>query len=476
MPSVAAAAWLSETTAEAWDTIKWTASVRSVPPVVRDSREAYTEAIVVAGWSELAKLARDRADAARERLGELDGAADRSVETLSRLDRVPGIRRQLPPPSNQRSDWRRLRPGIVKRLREKGLSKAEAERAATGIGSFALAKHAEETRRRLWDAAEDLSELHEDAASSLCAALLAGAVSRFNRSAHRNDPDRTAPASAEWCAEVERGLRAGERGLHRALGSGDLFRAYLQAHDLAMGAELQIEEGARHAAASARRRRATADRSEKALARRIGDCLRELLRGVALGTVAAHAARGNESCPPTSDWVAAAGRLKFRDPTAIPAWSVARLAEGDFPQTRDLIAVEGTISSLAITHRARKVVSVAELTDGGGRSVRIGLPYIKLDSGGVVPGASVRVVGSWGRSLEWLQGDNALVVDQRNLGDLARTSWRDWVTDALRYTFEPSPHGLEMSWSWERGADGAGNQLRFGTWAARRTPRRPGRG
>ena len=476
LPSLAAAAWLSETTSEAWDAIKWTASARSVPRVLRESRVAYTEAIVDAGWSELAKLARNRADVARERSSELDGAADRMAEILRQLDRVPDIRRQLPPPANQRSDWRRLRPRIVEGLRGRGLSKAEAGRAATRFGSFTLAGHADETRRRLCDAAEEISELHQEAASSLCAALLAGAVSRFNRSARRNDPERTAVASKEWCADVERAMRAGERGLHRAFGSGDLFGAYLQARDLAMVAESQIEEGARHAAASARRRRATPDRSELSLARRLGDCLRLLLRGVALGTVAAHAARGNESCPPTRDWLVAAGRLEFEDPTAIPAWSVARLAEGDVPSPREVVAVEGTVSSLAITHRARKAVSVAELTGGGDRSARIALPYIKLDSGGVVPGASVRVLGDWRRTLDWLEGGSALVVDQRNVGDLSRKYWQDWVTDALRYTFEPSPHGLEMSWSWEPGPDGAGNQLRFDTWAARRTPRRPDRG
>ena len=398
------------------------------------------------------------------------------AEILRRLDRVPDIRRQLPPAANQRSDWRQLRPRIVEGLRARGLSEAEAGRAATRVGSFALADHAEETRRRLCDAAEEISELHQEAASSLCAALLAGAVSRFNRSARRNDPERTAGASEEWCADVERVVRAGERGLYRAFGSGDLFGAYLQARELAVVAESQIEEGARHAAASARRRRATPGRPEHSLARRLGDCLRQLLRGVALGTVAGHAARGNERCPPTRDWLVAAGRLKFEDPTPIPAWSVARLAKGDFPQTGKVVAVEGTLSSLAITHRARKAVSVADLMGGGDRSVRIALPYIKLDSGGVVPGASVRVIGDWRRTLDWLEGGSALVVDQRNVGDLSRTYWQDWVTEALRYTFQPSPHGLEMSWSWEAGPDGAGNQLRFDTWAARRTPRRPDRG
>jgi hypothetical protein len=192
--------------------------------------------------------------------------------------------------------------------------------------------------------------------------------------------------------------------------------------------------------------------------------------------VAGHAARGHEGCPPASDWLAAAGRLEFEDPTSIPRWTVARLAEGNLPSPRELIAVEGTVSSLAITHRARKAVSQAELMGGGNSSVRMALPYIKLDSGGVVPGASVRVVGDWRQTLDWLDGGGALVVDQRNVGDLSRTYWRDWVTDALRFTFQASPHGLEMSWSWQPGPDGAGNQLRYGTWASRRTPRRPDRG
>jgi hypothetical protein len=475
MPSITAAAWLSETIGEAWDAIKLPASARSVPPVLRDSRVAYTEAIVDAGWPKLAKLASDRADVARERSSKLDAGADRIAEMLRRLDRLPDIRRQLPLPANHRSDWRQLRPRIVKGLRQSGLSKADAERSAAGIGSFALADHAEETRARLCNAAEKISELHQEATSFLCAALLADAVSRFNRSARRNDPERTAEASAEWCRDVERAMRARERGLHQAFGAGDLFGAFLQARDLATVAESHVEEGARHAAASARRRRATPGRSEHLLARRLGDCLRDLLRGVALGQVAGHAARGHERSPPTRNWLVAARRLAFEDPTAIAAWSVARLANGDFPPAGEVVAVEGTVFSMAITHRARKTVSVAELTGAGDRSVRIALPYIKLDSGGVVPGTSVRVAGDWRRKLDWLEGGSALVVDQRNVGDLSRRYWQDWVTDALRHTFQPSPHGLQMSWSWQPGPDGAGNQLRFGTWAARRTPRRPDR-
>src|SRR5215210_575468 len=145
MPSLAASAWLRETISEAWDAIKWTASTRSVPPVLGDSQVAYTEAIVEAGWSELAKLARDRAPVARERTRELDAGAGRIAEILRRLDRVPDIRSQLPPPANQRSDWRQLRPRIVAGLRQRGLSEAEAGRAATQLGSFAVADHAQET-------------------------------------------------------------------------------------------------------------------------------------------------------------------------------------------------------------------------------------------------------------------------------------------------------------------------------------------
>jgi hypothetical protein len=475
MPSVAAATWLSETISAAWDAIEWTAAARSVPSDVGESRVAYTEAIDGADWSELADIASDHADVARERIGELDDGADRISEILSGLDVLPDIRRQLPPPANQRPDWRQVRPQIVEELRQKGLSEDEAERAATQIGSFDLADHAEDTHRRLCDAAEETSEIHQEGASSLCAALLAGAVARFNLSAGRNDPERTAESAEEWCAEVERTVRAGERGLHRAFGSGDLFGAHLQARDLAMLAESHIEEGARHAAASHRRRRANPDRSEDALARRLGDCLRRLLRGAALGTVAGHAARGNERCSPASDWLAAAERLEFEASSSVARWTVSRLSEGDLPAPRELVAVEGTVASLAITHRARKAVSQAELTSGN-RSVRVALPYIKLDSGGVVPEAFVRVIGDWRQTIDWLDDGSALVVDQRNVEDLARTYWQDWVTDALRYTFQASPHGLEMSWSWQPGPDGAGNQLRYGTWATRRPPRRPDRG
>src|SRR5829696_3931547 len=113
VPSVAAAAWLGETISEASDAIKGIASARSVPPVLRESRVVYTEAIVEESWSELARLARDRADVARERTSELDGRVDGVADVLNRLDRVADIRRQLPPPANQGADWRQLRPRIV---------------------------------------------------------------------------------------------------------------------------------------------------------------------------------------------------------------------------------------------------------------------------------------------------------------------------------------------------------------------------
>jgi hypothetical protein len=127
------------------------------------------------------------------------------------------------------------------------------------------------------------------------------------------------------------------------------------------------------------------------------------------------------------------------------------------------VTVEGQLGAVAIVHRGRKAISSASVADRKAKSIAVAIPYIKLDSGGMTPGAYVRIAGVWQQSSKEVAGA-ALLIDRINLGELGKSSWSDWTKGRLAAVFQPTPHNLAATWSWETGANGAGNQLRYGTW------------
>jgi hypothetical protein len=100
----------------------------------------------------------------------------------------------------------------------------------------------------------------------------------------------------------------------------------------------------------------------------------------------------------------------------------------------------------------------------GTDSVTIALAHIKVDSGGIVPGAAVRLAGTWRASSKEARNAPALELDRRALAVLGKTNWSERMLREAQAIYTPVPHGLAAEWSWEPGVDGAGNQLRYATW------------
>jgi hypothetical protein len=96
-------------------------------------------------------------------------------------------------------------------------------------------------------------------------------------------------------------------------------------------------------------------------------------------------------------------------------------------------------------------------------SARVGIAFIKLDSGGFVEGAFVSVTGRFTAN-DRVFGTPLIRVERRSLVEDSKHSWKDWVANELRHIYTPIPHALTLSWSWERGIVGPANQLRYGTW------------
>ena len=127
------------------------------------------------------------------------------------------------------------------------------------------------------------------------------------------------------------------------------------------------------------------------------------------------------------------------------------------------VTVEGVAGPVVNAHRRRKVYSSAWLSDSQGMSVRVAITHIKLDSGGLVEGAYVKVTGTF-MATDKDFGTPVVRVARRTLVDDSKQSWRDWAALRAQQLFAPIPHALTMSFSWEEGVNGPGNQLRYGTW------------
>jgi hypothetical protein len=321
----------------------------------------------------------------------------------------------------------------------------------------------------LHDLAAGLTDLARDQLSAQMASTLALAVAAFNQ----GDSSQPAATTAH-VASVEKRLAAARKAVHVALQSANLTAVAAAATDLVAAARAQLfDQCLAPAAALATRRRGPAGdfSADGRLALRYANAIREALHGIALGRYLAWAAYWIPEIDAIGMWIDAAQTLPFASAyQPPPAVSIAALAADPEGYDGQAVTVEGRLGAVAIVHRGRKAISSAAVADRKAKSITIAVPYIKLDSGGMTPGAYVRVAGVWQQSSKEVAGA-ALAIDRINLGELGKSSWSDWAKSKLAAVFQPTPHNLAAAWSWEPGANGAGNQLRYGTWFEKRRTR-----
>jgi len=125
-----------------------------------------------------------------------------------------------------------------------------------------------------------------------------------------------------------------------------------------------------------------------------------------------------------------------------------------------LVTIKGKITRVKITHKYRKAISFAFISNGTSE-VRITLPHIKIDSGGLVPGSYAKVVGKWLQKNEESFDKPSLALDRISFSMLAKIHWKSWVALQLNKVYEIAPHSLNIQHSWKPGANGAINQLKY---------------
>jgi hypothetical protein len=414
-------------------------------------------------WQRLLEAGREVREARAEGLASIATHQERLSSLWSQRPTATKAARRLVAP-NQQDDYLTTRNSMHSMLSERGFTADETDSALRFLDALDpsdAVRTFDEALRQLTDEVESAADVQT---RSAMAATLAIAVSRFNIAIE--SPKSLNDAPDAYAAIVLSDLDERERELWRSLRAEDRFLTWGIARDLREVAGRRLLLGAvPHAAQLAVQRASVPDDAELGeQALLIGNVIRRLLRSVALGLSLESACRWPTDAPPFRYW----SRLATRASRSGSAWrwpfrttpanvmSTATRSEGR-PRT-----VEGRVSSISIHHRARKAISRVTIERDGAQIDAV-IGHIKADSGGLVPGSWCRVAGVWRNESTDAEGP-ALEIQRMALRDLAQRGWHEAISVGLASVYTPIPHGLAAEWSWEPGTDGAGNQLRYGTW------------
>ena len=373
-------------------------------------------------------------------------------------------------PLAQRAEWPTLRQEIFAGLRSKGLTTEQARKSVAFLGRAT----AGDMLKRI-DIDRSAQELEVGAISrfsAMAAADMADAVARFNtayEAGRRRKPAKGAVMKAS--AEITTLLRNLRVALHSGRRNVVIARARRAERRTVQLLGPMLETAAYWGLRIADENNAGENNAEsRRRAVEVADAIRKAL----FASSAARVVRWNAGWPEGSSflksWSEAAKAKPFETAfRAPPVTALSRIIRR--PQAFDgkYLAVEGRVGPVTILHRGRKVISSTSLSDATGAVLQVGLTHIKLDSGGMVPGTSAHITGTFTTKHDDFPAP-VFVPDRRNLTEDSQQSWLDWLSLQLLPVVTPTPHMLCARWSWSAGINGATNPLRYGTWAS--NPRR----
>jgi hypothetical protein len=167
----------------------------------------------------------------------------------------------------------------------------------------------------------------------------------------------------------------------------------------------------------------------------------------------------------TSDfkrWLNSSSIRSIEQPRAVKPVSFGRLANGGASFSKKQIALKGRVMKIEIRHAGRKPISHAFITDGKYIAVAT-IPHIKIDSGGMSPGAYVEVAGEWQQRNKEAFNKPSLAVSRIDHTKASKKSWLSWLTIEMNDVYRIMPHSINASISWKPGRSGAINSVKFST-------------
>ena len=380
----------------------------------------------------------------------------RAVRSLEGLDRgwIP---------ISTRPDVAQLRGLLIEELQSRGLQPLEVGVIMAVFDSEDRPRLARNARDAVGDAADSLTSFARSHLAAEAGAVLATSVAVFNRAAAGSTPR----SRSVDIRTVAREARAHERDVWRCIRAQAAGEAHGAARRLQSFAERRVQSVA---AANGRLAFARENSHDPALQQeclRLTNLTRELLRLRTVGRYVEWTTGWDSGDERANDLLGESANLPFAS-TYIQARRVSlrTLAARSEQFDQQRITVRGTISAFTVEVRPGKVVSEATLSDSQGASITLVLPYIRLDSGGIIVGAFVEATGRWYADSDEVAG-SALQIGRRRYVELGQTGWQDWATLQIRDFYQPITQALEAPFTWQRGPIGACSQIRYRTWFAR---------
>jgi hypothetical protein len=393
-------------------------------------REQYAKLVSGAGWSDLEAYAGRLTGQADLRLASLRKMQTRITAAMLSLDESRTAAGQLPESVADTEHWSKIRDELVKQYGGTVAKRHNVEVTLDRLESLSPRRMVSDRRRMLTMRAGDLDATARRLLAAEAGAEFARLVAKLNR-VHRSRRPKSFDRRA-----LKRTLSNEILGLQADVAQGDWDAVATRTDGMADVARGTASKAADWLNSSSRRGFGLA---ESDLIRRSFEVL-----GVALW---ASWIAGWQGTTTASRWTNAAGTL-------------AKTGSRTWPDGRD---VRGIVTDLAIVHRARKVVSTMTVQTAG-PTKKVAVPYIKLDSTGIVPGAEVIARCSPARRFEWHPNGPVHELLRFRLTENAKTKWADWLIAQSHDVFNAWPNGIAASWSLTTGPDGAGNPLRYGVW------------
>lgn len=368
--------------------------------------------------------------------------------------------------ANKHGDWEEIRSSSIEQLVQEGYDEQQVQQIFDNIGSYTYRDYAAPFRKSVLGMEKTLNKRYARALAHYMGNLFAFYASRFNTLVIEGVEVEQNINS--YCENTLQTLSTFRTNLYDALKENNLEGATLEGDNLTNYCLGELNENVLDLAAHIYNERQGVDfdfTMDGQKATELGDIIRDLLLSVAIGYYAQWVGGYHNKFAISRTWLRKADKLNFTDFPANPQLIEVSTLSND-PDSKDgqELSVQGKIINVTISHDGSKAISNAELEDENGNTIIIAMPYIKLDSGGVVEGTYVKVAGVWLASNYEANGLPALDIDRVDYTSMSKTNWLAWLTLQLRSVFQPIPNSLNARYSWEAGSSGAISPIRYNTF------------
>jgi len=365
----------------------------------------------------------------------------------------------LYPSIEETPGWHALEDALSKALSDKGVPPDKRQLYISFVGSLGASK-VSKAAAQLADAVDKSSASRtRTAENTLIQALLATSIAEFNLFVGKQRD--VALSGTKWLSGAESMTRQRLAELQRAVAKNAPDKVLETSFSAKSVLLTEIDVGVKLASELATTNDITLHAMRERVAAGLG--LRNLLLAYTIMTFVEHAVSSGTASQLRGMAQTASKLDRGSMDSSFPGVGGSVSRRFDWIDGKE-VNVIGVLETLEITHIGSKAVSQGALRLADDSFITVAAPYVKLDSGGGVTGATVRIVGKCTSNIEWLQKQAAVVPSRVGLGAEVNKSWIGHLEAAVSFAYIRRPHGLVIDPSWVKGPNGAGNVLKFDTY------------